>query len=195
MVFFIIRIVEYSIRPSILEYQSSDLTPTGQLSLQWTFDVRTEVKVLLTKADENEAELNRFFLFCLRKENLRFLFSPEVWPGVSRKYKKKMLSRPNKYEPGQHAHTISFCPVLAVHSSRWVFLLNDKNGRICYRKNRMQLWNRSLFTDVWQIDPRSNILRPIDLTIGFSREYKRPGFFLLKRITGQMFWIFFLSQR
>ena len=67
-------------------------------------------------------------------KNVRKFLSPEVWPEVSRKYK-KLFSWANKYELRQHAQAFSFCPVLTVHSTRrWVCLLKDRNGRICYTK-------------------------------------------------------------
>jgi len=74
-------------------------------------------------------------------KNSKF-FSPEVWPEVGRKYK-DLFSWPNKYELRQHAHAISFCPVLTVHSRKWVFF-NRQNGRIYYTKKRTQLLNNYL---------------------------------------------------
>ena len=56
------------------------------------------------------------------------IFSPEVWPEVSRK-SIDLTSRPKLYELRQHPHTISFLKVLVVQSKTWVCLLRQKTDQ------------------------------------------------------------------
>ena len=80
----------------------------------------------------------KFKGFELKKIKKMEIFSPEVWPELSRKFI-VLTRRPKLYELRQHPHSISFCYVLGVQSKTWVCPFEDEKGRIYYSKKRTQL--------------------------------------------------------